>query len=192
VYAVPTAGSGAVTPSGPMADPLETLREMLSYCSTWQSWVNASTPTQAEALAHVFYEAVPDAADGDGEQAYTARIQSLRPFVVLWTGGEWTLTRDALSLYQGDGSIAIDIEAEVPSAYRGSDQDDAAMLWFQNQLGALVTELVAQANQAASGGRSYLRIQSVSLEDGPSRADRDRVKTQGDWAGATLMITWGA
>lgn len=166
-----------VSPSGPLSEPLDRLREQLCNCDTWQDWTKGEeeSGTYAIALTHTFLVGV----DGDDDVA-------IRPWAWIGWGEDWKTAKhsgDHPGVFRTEGGLLVQFLAAVPAAYVDDPADP--WVWLMNKVGAITDEL-----KALNGGSGYLHITGIELLD-VDRADKTQRKNEGDWVQALLGVKWG-
>lgn len=134
----------AVNPSDILSTPADSLAELISESSTFQSWVSADDAT--EALDSIYIAA--RSASGEGEYS--------RPFALIYFEG----FSHGLNRY-ANGTLYLLLESDVSEA---THQD--ATYEFTNQAGAIIGDVMA--GSYASG---KLFIRSINSAVAPQRAD---------------------
>ncbi|GAG46888.1 unnamed protein product [marine sediment metagenome] len=155
-------------PAGPLSLTKQAAKVTLADSATFRTLVGAAN--QAEALAHIYTDALPPPAAG--REHTLAELEAYRPFALLSIDPEGdgaSATADAVGTgreYSWGGRIRLEIEQDIAD-------DDAAdpaeiALKCENTLGAIVAEMLELAGVAP-----YLSITSVSV--GPVERSTDKV-----------------
>lgn len=173
----------ALAPTGPITTPLVALRTMLSRSSTWQTWTGEAT--EAGAIGHVYYYAIPGTATADTAEEYEAALAAARPYAILATG---SYQRDRLAggphTWIDTGQALVIIETGIPSAYSGDDDQSDLGVWFESNCGGVVSDVCD-----LSGDVGLLSVRSVAIDDGPSQHRTDGGER---YLQVALAIEWGA
>lgn len=167
--------------SGRMGLALEALREMLAGSSAFQAFCGVGDA--AAARAHLYYEGLPPAADGDTHTL--AELDARRPFALLWTdpAGGFVLRRVATGdTYAQSGRLVAAFERGV--AAEDAADPSAIDESFSNELDAILADLLA-----ASSGAGALQIAGVELLD-RMRSHPDQQPGEGDYVMAMLAISY--
>lgn len=171
-----TAGEGAISVS------VDNLRTMLADSATFRTWVGATT--QAQALARIYYEALPPPAN---RNEYTlVEAVALRPFAQIWSAPHagFTMRPDAAGAKSAEsGSLSIQFEQTVDSSI--TNAPDEISRRFANVIGKIMAELDAVREVAG-----YLCFTSMTFS-GVGRGSMDARSAQGDFVVATLDVEWG-
>jgi hypothetical protein len=142
---VPTAATG------PLAGPLDALRELVALSTTFQAAVGAAD--EAEALEHVY---------GVAKEEY------VRPFAIVYEPDS-----EEMSLAVGEfGPAEIEFRIEFPIEDTEDDDDEEceAFVKFANTVADIRREMMA----AATGGDGTLFVRSIRMTESPMRTDPRR------------------
>lgn len=171
------------TASGRIALVLENMRSLLAVSATFQTLRNAANATDAKVGIHLV--SLPEPVDG---HVYTLEeLQAYRPFALIDfpdDGESFNSSRIAETAYQDSGRLVMMLEAEVPDALAKRPAD--AKIWFLNQVGAILTEMMAY-----SGDAGYLTVHTFRILRGPERSRDDVLSAEGDFFQVLLEIEWG-
>lgn len=165
-------------PSGPLAAPMRSLRDMIAETAAFQTWTTSASTEIAK--THV-YEGGIDLSDGSA-------IADLRPFAYLCHPGDADMgleaaTEGAGRQYDFDGSLLAVFEANVPA---GRAALGTAMTDFANDVGDIVDDL---RDLAAVG--TGLDIRTIDVELGPHRADRAEDPASDDYYQVIFRVRFG-
>lgn len=139
----------AVSPTGILSTPLDSLAELVASSTSFQTWVGALDATAAKAKVY------RTARDQSGASAWA------RPFALATIPSGWNLT-DALQQY-ATGSMHLLFEDDVDSANAGSHED--AAYEFTNNVGAVIKEMIRNASSPG-----YLYVSGIEIVSGAQRA----------------------
>jgi len=161
-----------VTASGAVSLPLEHVRTLLANSGTFQAQVGAGDATAAKDYIHL--QAVESATAGT-DRAVISHLDQ--------TGNAMA---QGFAFAQG-GAVRVMIEFQIPSDYQDYDDDELeeADLWFLNQLGAIKTEMEANA-----GAPGYLDAQVVAAGEIERSGYTDEAQDRWTFR-APLDVTWG-
>ncbi len=174
----------AVTPTGGLSKPLDTLADMISESATWQTLTGEPLPVDAKTYVHL--EAFNATAANVTNDENSDEIKAARPICVVSTGEAWDHTSIAIGTNLDTGQIVMSFEIDVPTEYQKIDNLSEAMMDFQNKIGALVSEIMALSDSG-----TFLHISSISLKSGPFRTDEDQAVAEGDSCFIELNVSWG-
>jgi len=175
-------------PAGCISLAQDYWRKTLAGSATLQVWAGVHTdPSPATAvLERIHHEALPPP-DSGGE--YTlSELQSLRPYVIVWTeeesGFELNISdMDASQGFVESGSLRAELVQDVPSEI--ADDPAEVDLQFRNTVGQILDDMAALAGQA--GYLAFTRI----VASGPHRAHPEHVTDMGDFQVYELLAFWG-
>ena len=161
----------AVTPTGFLSTPVDTLRTMLANSAAFQTWVGAADATAAKARIYPFTI---------DEGSYT------RPYAIVTFGdGGFSLNNvgtGAADSFQDRGQLRIFFEANVSAGNQGNHAD--SVYEFTNQIGAVLSDIAALA---VSG---YLVISSFRVSV-PSRSDAEEKDAGADYFNVVVEVEYG-
>ena len=171
-----------VAPANPISKALYYLGLTLADAAAFRTWVGAIN--QAEALAHIYEQALPDPAAG---AAHTrSELEGYRPFAIIFVDAEegFAFDRDAYggaADFAHRGALWIMLEQTVDTQLTAAESDRD---WL-NALGGIINDMEELAGQAG-----YLDIASGTLVE-YGRAPADWVAETGDFHFAMLRVEWG-
>lgn len=163
-----------VTPTGPLAEPLATLRAMIAATTSFQSWIGA-TGTDAERLAAAL----------ERVHLLVSPADAPRPFAMIDFGDSWARERDRVQsartfqLLPGS-SLLVWFQAD---AVAGLDEPDAT-IDFCNSLGAVWESI---ERDAAAIGKSAVNLISFAVP--PVRVEEEKRSTAGDYFECALLLS---
>jgi len=157
----------SVAPTSQIAIAKHALRRLVAASATFQSVVNAADAT--EALAHVYITQASD--DQDDEEPL--RLRNPRPRAIVRTSG--------FSVDYGVGELkeqfTLELSLEFPPSTEATGGTPGRNIadettWFDNQWGAIVSEMVV-----LSGQSDYFALTTLEVIDGPmmNNPDEDAV-----------------
>lgn len=169
--------------TGLIVDNLAAAKTMLANCVSWQAlkpgWVDAAT-----AAAGVHLIGLTPGEDG---------VTAARPFATVapqpasltlqLAGAGATMSHTA----RGVTLITLEISADIQE---GDDPTRDPALRFVGTLGNIITELAALSNTLVDGA-GMIRLNRLSVTEGPIRTAEDDVETDGDAFMATIALDWG-
>lgn len=151
-----------VSPTGELSSRIDTVRSMLSACTTFQEFVGVDEETDpAEAaLAWIFVVgAYLDDVKDEG--------QPMHAHAVITVGSNHrsrAVAGGVKDTFSTQGSVRVSIVGSVPSDYADGHAD--AGYWFLNVLGGILSELRAQCGVGVS---EFVR--EIGIASAPRRAD---------------------
>lgn len=174
---------------GLILDTQDCLRRMISRCTALQSW-SGNTFTEAQLLARVYLDAIPDPAVGTLHTL--EELESLRPFVLVGVNSQSPIRvqRDAMgggSSFTPSGSLMVMIEQETSGATEAEIDRN-----FTTKLEAFLYSgnpsqpgLIDQLDSADS-----IAIQEITGE-GIYRVQPEEEVSKGSAQRAYFRIDWG-
>ena len=164
---------------GSISKAEENLATALAGCSAFQTWVGATTSTQA--LNRIHFASLPDPEDGP---AHTLQeMKAYRPYVLVWTPS-FRMRREAAVVFDQGGWLMTRWVQNIPEAITGSP--GTIMRWFQNNIGLILDGLDQQARAGV------FDIRDMVIDDEPTRGDEAVMDTMGDYVLNHVAIAWGA
>lgn len=168
----------ALASTGPLALPVQRARKLLAASASWQALVgHAGDATSAEAF---IYDTDRTWEWGDADKG--------TPTTDVWAA---VALGDGLGALPGtavfSGSVIWHIEVPVPTEYRNNDS--LAFTYFDNQLGAILGEMIAAAtadvsNLYLAARWGELHVERYRVPEADRESDGDRI-----WADVT--VPWG-
>jgi hypothetical protein len=182
-------------PIGPLSTALETARQQLASCPSFQALVAATD--QPTAAGRIYLAGLPPPANRE-EYSPAEWESSLRPLAVLYTSSRQGYGRSRTGLYawRENGRLFCEIEVTVPETWTPPEGGPALMLWdypeqsdrwILNQLGPVIEDF---CNLGGTPGN--LDVQSVEVVMGPSREKPEEEPGSGFYYWVLLEILYGA
>lgn len=141
----------SLTPSETVSLPLSNVRTLLGDCDTFQSLMDASTAAQAK--ANTYYIETDQVIDG--EESTEAALPRC---IVSYGVGTFRAERVTTGGWNVTGPVIAAIEVAVPAEYLNDYQQ--SLLWWTNQLGALLREMMT----LGTPGAGYIGLEEIGLE----------------------------
>ena len=159
-----------VTPSGIMSQDIAALRDMLSECAAFRTWVNAATPALALPSIHVIS---------------TTRNPPLP--LALIDIGDWSRARSVVfSGQQFDFAPGASLVLYLRAAATLEEPD--AAYEFMNAAGAIIEDLEKLTGTQAKG---WPTISSITLVAAPARIEPSQRDAVGDYYECAFTIDRG-
>ena len=175
----------ATAPTGELSLPLHYLRLSLADSAAFRT--RAGAANQAEALAHIFRDALPPPAAGD--QYTLAELQAYRPICLVFVSPQAGFMTSQIGVggssfnFASSGKLAAYFEQDVAAEITGDPEE--VSLQFLNALGGILSDVLGVAGQAG-----YLAVTDLQLLLGPMRSNEDEHKTVGNCVWALLAFDW--
>lgn len=155
------------------------LRQAIADSATFRTWVGATS--QAQALERIYYDKVPDPADG--EEHTLEEGKALRPCVIVWH-----VTSDSPSVASnGSTNTAQTLQAhfewQVPDEIRDDSSEVAIRL--DNTIDAIRAEM-----RQAKDQNGHLYFENDAIAEPYKRSDPDDIPTYGDYATEDITFSW--
>jgi hypothetical protein len=166
-----------------LSKPKSYLAAQLAACAKWQELCAING-----AAASIYFDALPP--PPDQAECYTAeQLTALRPLCVIYSDENTGLVLDHQSHgplgfgYQDSGVVKGYLEIAVDPQL--ADDAQQAVRVFENDIGQVLTELLALAGQAG-----YLAISRATFT-GPMRNHADARADEGDYFQLHFTFEWG-
>lgn len=178
------------TATGCITKAEQLLRDSLAACTTFQTWVGATTA--ADAAEHIYLEALPPD-DIYSDRHEVERLIARRPFAQIWTSETDGLSINRIAspnATSASGTMYLRLERNVPEDIR---HDYAEVdRTFKNTIG-----LILSSGDAGNPGLSelssiagYLDWVVLTIKQW-TRTTNDDLPTLGDAQMAEIEIQWG-
>ena len=148
---------------------VQSVKTMLSECSSWQTITE--TDTAADAAERIHEGGVAD--DDQDDPQTPLIILDIDDFPMRWNAG--TL--------QAPLTVDVRIELEIPHANRNCYSDE--WRWFMQQLGAILADVNASVR-----GSGELMLQEISWRVKPGRIDPDSNQGRIEWMAILGFDVW--
>lgn len=171
-----------VLPTGPLSRPFAGLAKLLAASETFREIVKPSDATEdlteAEALAFIDY---PKSLR-DGE---SARPQIPLAVITQDDGDEWSMD----NFGQTSGTLLLSLLIAIPDELVEDPKN--ALQTFNNQVGAILVEMLEKANTIDGEGIPYWNLVGVRQVLAPAECD-DKLRPDGvpPYFGATYEARW--
>jgi len=170
------------TATGATGIAQETLKNLIADSTTFRTWVGATgdnAQAQARNRVHEDRLVLPT-----GEGFDKDRLEGLRPFAVVGTGGpeSFTAERESRAGWLESGVVFLTFEDDVAPAIRHDPTEYFKR--FRNNYDAVIAEV-----QTAAVG--VWDMGNPSIVDGPNEKQPEETETQGLALSVTFAIPWG-
>ena len=160
----------ALAAAGSLSLPLEHLESIVSFSSTFQTWVGEITP--AAAKAHFFMASMLGAA-----------VKAGRPFAFADIGEEFAKRKVAgggNNVYIEEGGLYLLFEGAVPVEYKDNQRD--AQMNFTNTVGQIIDDIAAlSGGEDVPSGTCFYNITEINMISPPMRSEKKIRKKEGDY-----------
>ncbi len=163
----------SVIPAGILSLTQENLRIALAACATFRTLCGAAD--QAEALAKIHHDGLPDPANGAAEHTIS-ELEALRPYAIVYTAEEQGLQTRALATggsFNATTNLCLQLVRSVTAEVGDAPDSDANMQWL-NTVGKIIDEL-----WALNADAGYLQFADITLARGPTWASREEIPAKG-------------
>lgn len=160
-----------VSPTGPLARPFPHLAELVASSATAQTALGAASAADAlELIAYPFLEIEED----------------FSPPIIL-IGDMDELNQDMGRLTDQSGELYLQFFFSLNEAL---DDPRDQIIDFRNQLGAILTEMLANARNPNGAGGTFFGMTRWRKHQTPCLIRRKALRTGFDWLHAAFVIEW--